>query len=201
MAAVKPAAAQPTFRARLSLMALVIAATACGVFEELDPRLRFGTVPELPEGIDVPQDFERGGDGFALDIPQAFERFNECYDSVRLDAAAKGAADLGEDKELFAMLCSQAAGNGWFPGNRPDEARLLNEQAITATECIRERGWDYPDPVPERFGRFLEVEDPAAPGVKPDDVGQARQLADDVASCLDENVIDWSQWVIENPRN
>ncbi|CAN5790944.1 hypothetical protein BH23ACT5_BH23ACT5_22360 [soil metagenome] len=183
-------------------MTVCLATVSCGVLDELNPRMHFGTRPELPAGVKVAQDFERGGDGFALDIPEAFERFNACFDDVRVSLADSGQLRMSEtERELYAMLCSEAAGNGWVPGNRRDEALLLNELAIKATRCVRDRGWDFPDPVPERHGRFLEIADPQAPDVVPDDEGAAMALLRDVDECNDEHAIDWSDWVIENLRN
>lgn len=178
---------------------VLLTVTACGVLDELNPQMHFGSRAELPDGVEVPQDFEREADGFAVDIPQAFERYYACIDDVGQALGDPGLDNLSDtERELYALLCSEAAGNGWSPGNRPDEARLLNEHALETTRCIRERGWDYPDPRPEQHGRFLEVEDPAVSEVT--DI-EAEPLSRDVAECMDEHAIDWSEWVIENPRN
>ncbi len=184
------------------LIGTCLVLSACGAFDELDPRLHFGTPPELPPGVAVPQDFERGGDGFATDIPAAFERFDACLEDVRVALAdANLTHTYSADREMYAMLCSEAAGNGWSPGNRPDEVRLLNEQAINTTRCLQDRGWDYPDPVPESLGRFLEVHDPMAPGIVTEIEAQAVALIQDVADCVDEHAIVWSEWIIANPRS
>lgn len=184
------------------MVAALAGLSACGVVEQLNPQRHFGSRPELPAGVDVPQDFERGADGFATDIPAAFERYYACIDDVEVALGDPGLDSIPEaERDLYALLCSEAAGNGWSPGNRPDEARTLNEQAIAATRCVRDRGWDYPDPRPEQHGRFVEVADPSDPDVVPENPAGAQALSRDVAECLEANAIDWSEWVIENPRN
>lgn len=192
-------------RAQLRIVfvaAVVLVAGACAVTEGLDPQRHFGTQPTLPQEVSVPQDFRREADGFANDIPAAFDRYYACVDDVGEALGDPGLATMApDDRQLYALLCSEAAGNGWEPGNRRDEARLLNQQALDTTHCLRDLGWDYPDPVPERHGRYLEVMAPGATGLDTEDPSLTSVLVRDVSRCMEDHAVDWSAWVIENPRS
>lgn len=79
--------------------------------------------------------------------------------------------------------------------------KVLNLQAIDTTECVREAGWNFPDPVPEEHGLFLQFDAAAIPRVAPKDPEEGRQFMTAVVTCFDSYAVDWEKWVRDNPRH
>lgn len=192
---------RPSWRPGLAV--LLLAMVACTGNGEGRPP------PTLPAAAAVADDFERDVLGFAEDREAAEVRFQECMENAGYPVAhldideymALGQDEANQDFRLLDMLCHQAAGTGWGPGNRPDEVAVLNQQAWNTTECVREHGWEFPDPIEEEFGRFLRFAGARADEFAPTDIESAAQYKQDLGECFDQNAVDWDAWRRQNPRN
>lgn len=192
------------------MVASAVLLASCAAEETQDEGA--GSALTLPTGVVVDQGFERDEMGMAVDPDSAQVRFEGCMrdsgyplDDPEVESyladREKGRDEVDWDLERVLTTCSQAAGTGWGPGNRPDEVAALNEAALNQTECVRERGWEVPDPVPEPFDRFLRFDAETVFEMVPDDAESARQFIADVEECFNRYAIDWDAWRRENPRN
>lgn len=72
----------------------------------------------------------------------------------------------------------------------PDERAEMTERSVRMTECMRQRGWDIPDPEPEPlFGEFLMP--PEIP--TPEDAEARAALQRDVEYCTQESGFDYAE--------
>lgn len=188
-------------RATALLMATVVLG-ACQGERRLEPPLT------LPPNVELETGFERGPDGLALDMEAADQRLNDCLDqvgySIRDISFDETMARMAEEQNfrMLMTVCQEAAGTGWGPGNQPDEVEALNHQARETTRCVRDRGWDVADPVPEEFGRFLRFNADSAFGLSPAEGEEGfEEYGRDMTECVELHSIDWRVWVQENPRN
>lgn len=197
--AAKRLPSSPHLTAVIGTIALLLALTGCARPSDSD-----GPAPiSLPPEVSVPQDFVRNPDGLAADMgPAADERYQRCMEDLGLEIRPPASPSALDTEYLkWDMLCAEAAGTGWAPGNRPDEVDVLNQQAEATTSCVRSKGWDYVDPTLEPWGRFYRFDSDALKSLVPDNPDAASTFISDVRTCVDAYAIDWDEWVREHPRN
>ncbi len=90
----------------------------------------------------------------------AFAAFDECLDRAGYSPRPTATGPQSFSDELLAyqraaMRCSVESGIGEVDGDDPAEVQWANGIATGITECLRDGGWDVPDPVLEPLGRYL----------------------------------------------
>lgn len=196
------------YRTAIGLILVGVVFVACARAEDGEGG---GDWITLPAEVTVPADFERDHTGLAVDLEAAEERFYQCMEDAGYPVADLSVEDLmarNEDpsepqfREIHTA-CTEAAGTGWSPGNRPDEAAARNRQAWATTECVRAEGLEWPDPRPEPWERYLDFsfdQDILASATAATDREQS-EVVSIVGRCVEDHAIDWEEWFTEHPRN
>lgn len=171
----------------LSAIAALCLLSACTASDDAKVETSPST---FPEGVSIPSyDFDRDEHGLAVDGDQALERYRSCVaDNERF---VEGTPLI----ELLEIKCHNAAGSAWSPGSTAEEIDALNKQAMDTTNCLREAGWDVPDPPLEKFGRFLQVNTRFVNDFAPENDSERQRYFNDVTACVNAHSVDWHDWV------
>lgn len=86
-----------------------------------------------------------------------------------------GSVRASQEFQQVDRRCIVSSGIGDVVGDSPEEIAEKDTQALTMTQCMRDRGWEMPDPVRDAIRGYLI---PGSPVVPIDADQQAVQLAD-----------------------
>ena len=91
----------------------------------------------------------------------AHEAFRTCMAEAGFTPRPVVVGDQPDDPLLHPykraeMRCGVESGIADVDGDDPNEVAWANHVAVGMTECLRDQGWDLPDPELEPLGRYLE---------------------------------------------
>jgi hypothetical protein len=92
------------------------------------------------------------------------------------------------DPEFNAVFqrCIVSSGAGDVEGDTPEEVADQNRRATTLTDCMRDRGWEVPDPTMVAGPAGSEYLVPTITGPPTDDDETEAAFAGDMSACAEE---------------
>lgn len=127
--------------------------------------------------------------------PGAWEAFEACMadggyplDTYPVPGEGRIPADsvwATDDWLRVNLRCIASSGIGEVDGDEPNEIAAENAQAWAWTSCMRQEGWNLPDPEPEPLGRYLY----AYHGAEPPGGGDQDAYNASVRSCANQLAI------------
>jgi len=92
------------------------------------------------------------------------------------------------DPEFNAVFqrCIVSSGAGEVEGDTPEEVADQNRRATVLTDCMRDRGWDVPDPTMVAGPAGSEYLVPTITGPPSDDAETEAAFGEDFSACADE---------------
>lgn len=142
-----------------------------------------------------------GGSGQGIDDEQVDNdavaaALEQCVDDAGYAPEVLASQPVGDipsdsiyaDPEFRAVLerCIVSSGAGEVEGDTPEEVADQNRRATVLTDCMRDRGWEVPDPTMVAGPAGSEYLVPTITGPPTDDAETEAAFADDFSACADE---------------